>query len=96
MISFTSAAPVYGGTEVHGNGRLELNFSGLSFKFLLIPYCHWTLVDNVEVVVSFVTAHNIELGCFVYIIGGLNFIILATVYREVELVPVTGNVEWTN
>jgi hypothetical protein len=76
-----------------------LNFTNLFHKLLSISVplkYHWILVDNIEVVVSFITAHNVELRCFVDVIGGPDFMILALVYGQVELIPVAGNVEGSN
>ena len=53
-------------------------------------------MNDIEVVITIITAHDVKLGCFVDIVGGLDLIILALVYSEEELVPVTGNVEWSN
>ena len=64
LVSFASATPIDRGTEVHWNRWLVFNLTNLGYKLLSVLLRplehHWTLVDDVKVVVSFVTAHNVE------------------------------------
>ena len=53
-------------------------------------------MDNVEVVISFIATDNHKLGSFINIVSRFNFEILTSVDFEVDLIPIAGNVEWSN